>query len=304
MKKMLLAALAATALSTPAMARDGQGYFGIEGGVLFPQEQDGLLFADFDDTDLTDISVGSPYALDYDMGYDLDVVLGYDFGMFRLEVEGGYKHAQIDNLSGFDSFVSTYNTQVNDPLNDEPGTNLTESDFDLSDRDISVWSGMINGLVDFGGDDGIGFYAGGGVGYASVDVLDEAEGVFAWQLLAGARIPLSPSIDAGVKYRYFQTADIGVADDDFVSTPDGIVFTDFEDNFSSHSVLASLIVNFGGASAPPPPPPPPAPPAPPPPPPAATVTCPNGTVILATESCPSPPPPPPPPPPAPEPERG
>ena len=41
--------------------------------------------------------------------------------------------------------------------------------------------------------------------------------------------------------------------------------------------------------------------APPPPPPApATQTCPDGSVILATEACPAPPPPPPPPPPAPE----
>jgi outer membrane receptor protein involved in Fe transport len=45
-----------------------------------------------------------------------------------------------------------------------------------------------------------------------------------------------------------------------------------------------------------------APPAPPPPPPAppATRTCPDGSVILATDACPAPPPPPPPPPPAPE----
>jgi iron complex outermembrane receptor protein len=39
---------------------------------------------------------------------------------------------------------------------------------------------------------------------------------------------------------------------------------------------------------------------PPPPPPPATQTCPDGSVILATETCPAPPPPPPPPPPAPE----
>ena len=50
-----------------------------------------------------------------------------------------------------------------------------------------------------------------------------------------------------------------------------------------------------------PPPPPPPPPAPPPPPPPATQTCPDGSVILATDACPPPPPPPPPPP---EPERG
>ncbi|HEY6663476.1 MAG TPA: TonB-dependent receptor [Sphingomicrobium sp.] len=45
-----------------------------------------------------------------------------------------------------------------------------------------------------------------------------------------------------------------------------------------------------------------APPAPPPPPPAPppTQTCPDGSVILATDACPAPPPPPPPPPPAPE----
>ena len=48
------------------------------------------------------------------------------------------------------------------------------------------------------------------------------------------------------------------------------------------------------------PPPVVAPPPPPPPPPPATQTCPDGSVILATETCPVPPPPPPPPPPAPE----
>jgi TonB-dependent receptor len=59
---------------------------------------------------------------------------------------------------------------------------------------------------------------------------------------------------------------------------------------------------FGGHTAPPPPPPPMLPP--PPPPPVATQTCPDGSVIEATASCPAPPPPPPPPPPAPAPERG
>ena len=55
-----------------------------------------------------------------------------------------------------------------------------------------------------------------------------------------------------------------------------------------------------------PPPPPPPPPAPPPPPPCPdVVTCPDGTIINACDTCPPPPPaPPPPPPPAPEPERG
>jgi TonB-dependent receptor len=58
---------------------------------------------------------------------------------------------------------------------------------------------------------------------------------------------------------------------------------------------------FGGnAAASPPPPPLP----PPPPPPPATQTCPDGSVIEVTASCPAPPPPPPPPPPAPSGQRG
>ena len=57
--------------------------------------------------------------------------------------------------------------------------------------------------------------------------------------------------------------------------------------------LIGLGVLLGGSTveAAPPPPPPPPPPAP------ATQTCPDGSVILATDVCPTPPPPPPPPPP-------
>jgi len=59
---------------------------------------------------------------------------------------------------------------------------------------------------------------------------------------------------------------------------------------------------FGGSPVEAAPPPPLPPPPPPPPPPPATQTCPDGSVILATDACPAPPPPPPPP--APAPERG
>jgi hypothetical protein len=70
--------------------------------------------------------------------------------------------------------------------------------------------------------------------------------------------------------------------------------TDSHAKFKSISLLASLVYNFGAVEPPPPPPLPPPPPPPPPPP--ATQTCPDGSVILATDACPAPPPPPPPPP--------
>jgi hypothetical protein len=58
----------------------------------------------------------------------------------------------------------------------------------------------------------------------------------------------------------------------------------------------SVGVRWKMASAAPPPPPPVVlpPPPPPPAPPPATQTCPDGSVILATDACPAPPPPPPP----------
>jgi len=61
-------------------------------------------------------------------------------------------------------------------------------------------------------------------------------------------------------------------------------------------------VNFGAPDSPPPPPPAAVPPPPPAPDAPRTKTCPDGSVILATDPCPAPPPPPPPPPP--QPERG
>jgi len=64
-------------------------------------------------------------------------------------------------------------------------------------------------------------------------------------------------------------------------------------------VFVGATIDFAPSKAPPPMAPEPI--APPPPPAApATQTCPDGSVILATEACPAPPPPPPPPPPAPE----
>ena len=75
-------------------------------------------------------------------------------------------------------------------------------------------------------------------------------------------------------------------------------YSNYRTNSSRLVGLIGAGLRFGGTeAAPPPPPPPPPEPAPPPP---ATQTCPDGSVILAADSCPLPPPPPPPPEPAPE----
>ena len=136
--------------------------------------------------------------------------------------------------------------------------------------------------------------------------------------IAGARYAISSNIDICLKYRYFRTGKVELVDDSAVTllgnanrfvinplnptlvdqTTNANLFASFDQKFKSHSLLASLIFNFGAPPAPPPPPPPPPMMAAPPPP--ETQTCADGSVILATDSCPLPPPPPPSPPPAPE----
>src|SRR5689334_12213691 len=47
MRKLLLATAATLAIATPAQARDGSGYVGIDGGILFPRSQNGVFTSTF-----------------------------------------------------------------------------------------------------------------------------------------------------------------------------------------------------------------------------------------------------------------
>lgn len=300
MKRILLAAAATVAVAAPAVAKDGSPYVGVEGGILFPQSQDIFGSVDFTNTAVTDVARTRVASVKYKKGYDLDLLGGYDFGMFRLEGELGYKSAKAKSLRVSDAFVTS--------LNGGAGTAFTtNTDFGINDR-TKVLSGMVNGLVDFGGNGGIGAYVGAGAGYAKVKQFGSSNGKFAWQLLAGAYYPVSSNVDVGLKYRYFRagrsngseaynfTAGTGTCG--AVACSGGTAVFDSGSRFSSHSLLASLVYNFGAPTAAPPPPPPPAPAAP------ATQTCPDGTVIEATATCAAPPPPPPPPPPSAPAQRG
>ena len=200
--------------------------------------------------------------------------------MFRLEAELGYKKLRADEVDIDDEF------------------DLVDSDFDVdgSGRIISV---MVNGLLDFG-DDGLSGYVGGGIGTARIKFGGEKDSSIAYQLIAGVRKSITPTIDVGLKYRYFRTSKLRFNDE--FDDGDTIFGIDSDGSFRSHSLLASLIFNLVSAA------PPPAPPLPPPPPPPpATQTCYDGSVIMAADVCPQPPAPPvyvPPPPPEPTPERG
>ena len=83
MRKYLLAAAAAAAIASPAAARDGSPYVGVDAGALFPRDHNFSVSAATDGTTVVDYSRG--LRLNYHMGYDADIVGGYDLGMFRIE---------------------------------------------------------------------------------------------------------------------------------------------------------------------------------------------------------------------------
>jgi OOP family OmpA-OmpF porin len=248
-KLAVVLALASTALASPALARDNSWYVGVEGGAMIVEDIDYDIGA-----------VRNAGSVDHDYGFDVDGVVGYDFGAFRIETEVGYRRATVD------SFRSTTAT-----------TGFGTGQFDYAGGSTSALSFMLNGLLDFGEDDGIQGFVGGGVGVArvkanyglrrSADFLDDSDTVFAWQGLAGIRAPLTDRVDATLKYRFFNADDVKLFD---------VGNNSFNGRYRSHSILGGLTYNFGEPTPPPPPPvaetPPPPPPvevAPPPPPPCS-----------------------------------
>ncbi|WP_156454590.1 outer membrane protein, partial [Erythrobacter sp. CCH5-A1] len=228
----LLIGAAAAALAAPAHA-DGP-YIGIEGGVSLKDK----ITVDVD-TPPADGRYDRAATARTKVGIDGDVIIGYDFGPFRLEAEGGYKNAKYRSLTIENAGILP--TGVTVPV----GTVVD------NERDLEIWSGMVNALVEIGRDDGFQIYGGGGAGVARLElpvevatvgtVIDDNKTDFAWQLIGGARFPVTQNIDLGVKYRYFNL-------DDFRLT--GANGNDLRANYSAHSVLASLIVNFGRQSEP------------------------------------------------------
>jgi opacity protein-like surface antigen len=287
MRKYLLAAVAAAAIASPAYAQTSGPYVGIEGGLLFPKDTDLDADVTFVDPLLTDVTYDNLIDVDYKRGLDVDLIGGYDFGAFRIEGELGYKRAKVNELQLDQDFIDDYEEAT--------GEIITDVDFDL-DGSVKTTSYMLNALADFD-TGGMRIYGGGGFGRAKVKAVGDRDSAWAWQLIAGVGMPVSSNVELGLKYRYFRTGKLDFTEN-FDTTDADVLFSN-NSRFSSHSLMASLIFGFGAPAEAPyvapvveTPPPPVAP---------ATQTCPDGSVILATEICPAPPPPPPPPPPG---ERG
>ena len=105
-----------------------------------------------------DANFNDAFRADYKRGIDADVILGYDFGMFRLEGELGYKRAGLKDFGVNNAFIASLNSALNRPSGvGDPGAPglaaLSNANFDLNSS-VKVYSAMVNGLVDFGNQDG------------------------------------------------------------------------------------------------------------------------------------------------------
>jgi OOP family OmpA-OmpF porin len=270
---LIAVALAATFVATPALAREGALY--IEGD-LGPMIVDDV---DFDIGAVNNAATLRPRKHDFGVkldGADLGGIVGYDFGMFRVEGEVSYREIDAGRIASTVRLPALTAVAANGLAGGAPaGVYGTRGK-------MSAFSGMANALVDFGPDDGLQGYVGGGVGWAKVKtrlsidpagpgIVDDSDSGFAWQAIAGFRVPVTDAIDVGLKYRFFNVNNV-----DMVDTSGRNMNT----RWRSHSLLGTVTFNFGGAqrveeaapvAAPPPPPPPPpvyepAPPPPPPPP--------------------------------------
>ena len=160
---------------------------------------------DFNYADSNGLALTPGFTVRHHSGFDVDAIAGYDFGMLRLEGELGYKRASIHEVS-FDARLSGGGAFDN---------------FDASGRSRAL-SAMINLLLDFGNEDGLSGYAGAGIGIADVKMdpsavtpngvaaFSDSKSGIAWQGILGLRYAVSPNVDVGLKYRFFNVTEFKV----------------------------------------------------------------------------------------------
>jgi len=185
----------------------GPVYGGIWGGALFP-----------DSSDMNNLSLTAD--VDYDTGYGVGLLMGYDFGEWRLDVEGSYRTSSVDTLN----------------VNSAPST--------TSGGDLEVSALMINGYYDFEMPGDVSPYLGAGIGVARVSldgytssgtlIVDDSDTVFAGQLSAGVLYALNEQVSLDLGYRYMMTGDAEL------NAPSGKLETDAD----NHLILVGVKFHF------------------------------------------------------------
>lgn len=191
--------------AAPALAAGP--YIGAHAGAVF-----------LDDATISDSAGGLD--VKFDTGYGVGVFGGFDYGTWRLEGEFTYRANDHDEVSDLG---------VSFPL----------------DGDTSSMALMLNAYYDFRMVSPVFVpYIGAGIGGARVSVdasaggvqlLDDDDMVFAYQLAAGVGFVVSPQLTIDLGYKYFATADPS-----FEVTGGGSV----DGEYKSHNLFLGARFNF------------------------------------------------------------
>lgn len=217
---LIAAGLAATALSpATVMAKEGP-YVGVSGGLVLPGDSSnrGSFETEVPATDdFGSIPAGTSlgWQTEFDNGFGINGQVGYAFDNgFRIELEGAYTKYDVDSHSGLavggavidgvDVAVLTRGT---------PGAPNPTVGQVLADGRGRMSNFGLFGNVFYDIDAGSSFkpYVGAGIGYqwsdiryrpSGVDVVDDDDGGFAYQLMAGASFALSDNAEIFGQYTW------------------------------------------------------------------------------------------------------
>ena len=152
-KSIVAAALVSTAFASPALARDDSWYVELDAGATKVEDNK------FDIGVVPDAA-----SLGFRTGPDIGGILGYDFGPFRLEAEASWRRVRPNELT-------TLIRLPGSTAASGPGFFTGRATQFTGDSKAESLSLMVNGLIDFGPDDGVQGFVGGGVQAQSVQVV-------------------------------------------------------------------------------------------------------------------------------------
>ena len=126
--------------------------------------------------------------------------------------------------------------------------------------DISLFSAMANGYVDYDLDLGVVPYLGFGVGYgrlklradnrdARFAIRDKAS-VFVWNIMVGGTLPYSDTVDFTAEYRYLATSDFDFGSLSSTTVTTGGVTTvtrtdsRFDSEYDAHELVFGMRIKF------------------------------------------------------------
>lgn len=232
MKKLVIPGAIALAFSpAAALAQDADSgpYIGISGGYVLPGDSSNS--GEFDTTvpataDWPEIPAGTElgWETEFDDGYQISGQFGYAFeGGLRVELEGSYNEYDVEthsgltvggaNIDGLDVAVLTRGA----PSAANPSVGAVIADGQGKVKNFGLFA---NAFYDLQTVSGFKPYLGAGVGYqwvdvdfspSGVDVADDDDGAFSYQLMAGAGFAVTDSVDLFAQYTYrdtFEDADV------------------------------------------------------------------------------------------------